>query len=112
MTYRNLSPKLRQDYADLDLISKDYPLEWDVGVIRFKKNWAVAWLTRQVSLNDLARAHDTGNWPLEDMMMVYRMMGYSLCGFMDIFSERLAALQSPEPPQETTAGAQGGEEKS
>jgi hypothetical protein len=89
MTYSDLKGKAKADYADLDEISKAYPLEWTGPVIRFKQNCAVAWLIDNASLNSLGRAYSIGNWPLEDMMQVYRMMGYSLCGFQEIFAQKI-----------------------
>ena len=67
------------------------------GVLRYKTNKVVRHLIDNTDLNELwahlyRNGHITqddectkgGPW-LEDMKEVYRMMGYSLCGFADIF---------------------------
>lgn len=85
MTYANLGKKTREDYEDLDEISKSYPLEWDGNVIRFKANRAVKYAVDHINLNDLFKEARRNDWPEEELKMFYRMMGYSLCGFMDVF---------------------------
>ena len=87
MTYDDLLPHEKEMYRDLDLVSKRAPLERDKdGIIRFQSNWAVVWMVRQISLNDLWMASRNGHQD-QELRQVYRMMGYSLCGFMDIFCQ-------------------------
>lgn len=85
MTYADLPEKTRKDYEDLDEISKSYPLEWDGKVLRFKANRAVKFAVDQINLNDLWREAQRNDWPPEELKIFYRMMGYSLCGFMEVF---------------------------
>lgn len=94
MTYQNLDRKTREGYEDLDEISKRYPLIFDGdGVLRFQQNRAVRFaadvLTHEEhgrNLNCMWIQAQREHWPMEDLRQFYREMGYSLCGFMDIFS--------------------------
>jgi hypothetical protein len=98
MTYRDLDHELRTAYFDLDEESKRYPLEWDGNVIRFKANAAVRWVSRKIDLNALSIASQDADWPIQDVMTFYRMMGYSLSGFMDIFGDHLPLVPGQNIP--------------
>jgi hypothetical protein len=87
MTYYDLSEDIRAAYADLDAISKNYPLEMDGVVLRFRKNRAVCFMAYSANLNDLLVMAYHQEWPIEDVRMLYRMMGYSLGGFCELFSD-------------------------
>lgn len=93
MTYYDLPADLQETYADLDEESKRYPLEFtdQCRVLRFKRNKAVGFAmdvlccARDLNLNSLCIAAQRERWPLEDLRMFYRMSGYSLCGFLEVF---------------------------
>jgi hypothetical protein len=94
MNYYDLAPKQKADYELLDDASRAHPLEVKDGVLRFVSNRAVRYAVDRIDLNDMAKEANRNEWPLEDLMTFYRMMGYSLCGFLDIFGERLEARLS------------------
>lgn len=93
MTYADLPADVQAVYADLDDVSKAYPIERFDGLsrngsYRFVPNKAVVWAITRVNLNDLwqaARSYISD----DDMMQVYREMGYTLCGFVEIFEDVL-----------------------
>jgi hypothetical protein len=87
MTYRDLDKPLRKSYRDLDRESKRAPLEWDGKVLRFKKTPAVSWAVDRIDINGLWVAAQVEGWPIRDLMSLYRHIGYSLSGFMDVFNE-------------------------
>jgi hypothetical protein len=61
---------------------KSFPTVIDEqGVQRFKMNAAVRWCVDHVSLNALWIA----GLPKNDVRALYRMMGYSVCGYADVF---------------------------
>ena len=88
MTYRDLPPTTREDYAELDDESKSCPLVIDEhGTVRFKRNRVIdgAFDAGLLDLNGIWENMVTNNLPMEDMMQLYRMLGYSLSGFMEVF---------------------------
>jgi hypothetical protein len=59
-------------------------------VVRWKSNAVVDLMVdKYVNLNDLWRDFYEKKLPIEDMATVYRMMGYSLCGFIEVFGEHM-----------------------
>jgi hypothetical protein len=100
MTWYDLSPEWQEGYKDLDENSKRYPLKWFNDAIRFKPNVIVRFLIDKLT-EDKPRFHGDGrfdlnnlwnvaykeHWPVEDMRQVYRMMGYSLSGFLEVFHD-------------------------
>ena len=87
MTYHDLPKELQESYADLDEESKQAPLTWRDGVIRFAENIAVRYAVDHCNLNDMWMEGIRNEWPIQDVMRLYRQMGYSLCGFMEVFTE-------------------------
>ena len=88
--------KIRKSYGDLLDMYPDHPVVLTDGgrdrslVLRWKSNLVVcAMIDKYVNLNDLWVDFQIGNMPVEDMATVYRMMGYSLCGFIEIFGDLL-----------------------
>ena len=70
------------------------------GVQRFKANSIVRHIVdRYVDLNDLwLDFNHSKNMIIEDMMLFYADMGYSVCGFLDIFnSEKVPNLEINNP---------------
>lgn len=69
------------------------------GVRRFKRNWAVSLMAdaasrgRKFDLNDLWMIYDSckSKERLEQLKDFYRMLGYSVCGFHEIFDQHESA---------------------
>lgn len=65
------------------------------GVRRYKRNWAVSLMAdaamhgRKFDLNDLWRiyAHTKNPERLQQLKDFYKMLGYSVCGFHDVFDQ-------------------------
>ena len=90
MTYNDLRPGLREAYKNLDRAAKKALLELDGNVLRFKGNKCVQFYvlrSKNPSLNDLIVAAKEGGWPKSHLRKFYRMMGYSLDGYLDIFGD-------------------------
>jgi hypothetical protein len=92
MTYFDLKLKDQTVYKDLDAVAKTHPLILDENgnftVLRFKPNRAVQLImeyTNHQLLNRLAIAVQNGQCPESDLRALYRQMGYSLCGYLDVF---------------------------
>lgn len=91
-TYADLSPDLQEAYAWLDPISKTAPLAW-VGtgknkVLRFKANRAIVFMYEEYrDMNEIWSMARSAKWSTEDVMSLYRQLGYSLSGFGDVFTE-------------------------
>jgi hypothetical protein len=92
-TYTDLSPDLQEAYAWLDPISKTAPLAW-VGtgknkVLRFKANRAIVFMynMKGCDMNDIWRMAIEAKWSTEDVMSLYRQIGYSLSGFGEVFTD-------------------------
>ncbi len=71
----------------------DHPLVMDEGVLRFKPNPVVRQIIdRHVNLNDLwiALAQTSHKRSVQlGLRALYRDMGYSLSGYMEVFGEQL-----------------------
>lgn len=89
MTYAYLPKDMQEAYDWLDEESKQVELEWDHHVLRFKPDPVIEflWESRMVDLNALAFQAIKQKWPLKYMMRLYRGLGYSLSGFIDIFHD-------------------------
>lgn len=66
-------------------------VEDDQGVYRFRAKDLILWAVDHggVNLNSMCIAFQQGAFSLEEYMEFYRGLGYSLCGFIDIFGEHL-----------------------
>jgi hypothetical protein len=66
----------------------EQPTEFVEGVKRFKKNKIVSYLldTGNTDLNKLWVMQQNGKFSMEDMEQLYQLIGYSVCGFEDVFS--------------------------
>ena len=72
-----------QHYNDVEL--NDHPVIWTDNVIRFRSSSLQYWLKEHVSLNDLWIEYANKRFTKEEVMQFYRDIGYSLCGFTEIF---------------------------
>ena len=62
-------------------------------VVRWKRNdVVVVMIDKYVDLNSLWIDFTKGNMPIEDMATVYRLMGYSLCGFIEVFGDHIEGI--------------------
>lgn len=94
-------PEVRKDYGALLDKYPDHPVILD-GLsdgrcLRWKANKVVCLMTsheskNRVDLNQLWKDFFNQETPIEDMATVYRMMGYSLCGFIEIFGEYFSEI--------------------
>lgn len=85
--------KVREEYGDLLDRYPNHPVVIDPRgsgrVLRWKANPVVKWLTGRAGINEMWEAFYGRNLPVEDLATVYRMMGYSLCGFIEVFGEHM-----------------------
>lgn len=90
---------LRTEYGDL-MKKLDWPpvVEDSAGVYRFQPNALFRWSVDEggLDLNRMAMAYGQGKFTLEEYMEFYRGLGYSLCGFMEIFAEHLGPEEDEE----------------
>jgi len=93
--------------SSIEIDYDDYPharghekdvVEDDDGVLRYRENKVVSWLreSRNQCMNEIAVMHQRGMFTLEDMMEFYRLIGYSLSGFEEIWHEKDPATRSYE----------------
>jgi hypothetical protein len=94
--------KIRESYGDLLDMYPDHPVVIDSGthrVLRWKSNIIVNKLFN-MNMVDLNRLWITVNQEdkaeIEDLATFYRMMGYSLCGFIEVFGDLLHLYSEEE----------------
>jgi hypothetical protein len=60
------------------------------GRLRYRKNEVVRWLLNfsSITFDQIWTTYEAGAFSLEDMMEFYRLIGYSLVGFEEIWHER------------------------
>lgn len=88
-----LHHKLAKEYGDL-LKESDHPIYQDEhGVVRWVPTKIGEWLGDNIDLNALSIAHQRGLIPLDQYKEFYRNMGYSLCGFSDLFRNWKASFR-------------------
>ncbi len=56
-------------------------------VWRFEEKRIMKWLQRHIDLNDMRIAFLDGVFSKDDYKQFYRDIGYSLCGFEEVFSQ-------------------------
>lgn len=87
--FKDLDDKLKFSYKGLDYKSKKYPLEVsDNKPIRFQGNKCGKYmfdLLDDWQIDNLWVQFYNENWPLEEIMNLYRFCGYPLEGFIEIF---------------------------
>lgn len=65
------------------------------GVLRYRENKVIDWLVKKDrTLNEMAVLHARGFFSTEDMMEVYRLIGYSLDGFEEVWQEKDPATRT------------------
>lgn len=93
--------QIRERYGDLLDKYPHHPVVLtgtdDARCLRWQANSVVRMMTdhessNRVDLNKLWADFLTRGLPIEDMATVYRMMGYSLCGFLEVFSEYIEGI--------------------
>ena len=72
------------------------------GNLRYKANRVVVFLyrTKGVDLNVVWQAYTNGAFSLEEMMEFYRLIGYSLEGFEEIWHQKDPKTRTPDPYEE------------
>jgi hypothetical protein len=77
----------------------DHPIVWDGEIVRFKADPVIKWCALKVSLNALALYAERADSPEMRLAVrrFYRNMGYSLCGYLDIFGDQLDAEENERP---------------
>jgi hypothetical protein len=91
-----VDPDVINEHYKLVASLSDHPIyEDDNGVYRFKRNKALWWAfeSGMLDLNKLWVAFVNHGFPLEDMMQIWRMLGYSLGGFEEVFAEQLDEME-------------------
>lgn len=87
---------------DFPLLTSGHPVVVVNRVIRFKENKIIKYLcdVNKLDLNELAVQYANKMIPLEDYMQIYRMLGYSLCGFVEVFGHKWDEIHHPEKFEE------------
>ena len=94
-------PEVREEYGRLLDHYPDHPVHIDgrgTGrSLRWKANSVVQIMGHRengigVDLNKLWVFFIDAKLPIEDMATVYRMMGYSLCGFLEVFGDSIEGI--------------------
>lgn len=84
-----------QDHAELLGLHK-HPFGLDQnGVLRFEETPTKSqiWLDHQTQdLNQIWTNYHRGKYTMADMMQFYREIGYSLCGYVDVWSDKYYPL--------------------
>lgn len=83
-------PKIREEYGNLLDKYPDHPVVMSTGrsgrVVRWKGNSVIELIVeRFLDMNTLWTEVHQHDLPIEDLATLYRMMGYSLCGFVEVF---------------------------
>jgi hypothetical protein len=94
--FKDLDSKLKNLFTGLDYKSKKYPLELsDNKPVCFKGNRSCKYmfnLLDDLQIDDLWVQFYNEHWPLEDIMEFYRICGYSIQGFLEIFQPMYAKV--------------------
>lgn len=94
MTYKDLSPELREEYSWFDQDAIDHEIIKDMdGIYRFKPDPVVQYMYGKMGLggydlNDLWTDARYKRWPMTSLMRLWRDTGHSLCSYSDVFQHR------------------------
>lgn len=83
-------PILQANYLDImERLGWPEVVECNNGTCRFRKNTLIRWLVDQkkVDLCELSAAQQNGEFTIDEHMLFYVGLGYSLCGFSDVFGD-------------------------
>lgn len=79
---------MKKNYGDLFDKFPNHPVVLERGVLRWKSNSLMCWLgDTYTPYNAMAIAYQRKQFSIEDYMKFYRDIGYSLCGFAEIFGD-------------------------
>lgn len=75
-----------------DVVEMDNPAKGDQRIWRWKPNAFANWIKNHgsLSLNTLAEDLQRGAFSMEEWMKFYMQIGYSLCGFAEVFGQQEA----------------------
>ncbi len=86
--FNDLDPVIRNNFKFLDYKSRKYPLEINQnGVICFKSNKLLSRIFLRSDLDYLWDDLKKGLINKDELMELYRLCGYSLEGFIEIFCQ-------------------------
>jgi hypothetical protein len=85
---------LQDEYYRRQVELTDYPIIEDRdGVYRYEEKPITRWLCSQVNLNQMAIAYQGGQFSTAEFMQFYREIGYSLCGFEEIWGDEMDEME-------------------
>ena len=78
-------------------------VQGDDGGLHYRKNVVIRWLLDfgNINLDQIWTTFETGAFSIEDMMEFYRLIGYRLEGFEEIWHRRDPATRDSEDDEET-----------
>lgn len=88
--------EIQKSYGDLLALFPHHPIERVKGIVRWQVNPLMRWISERIDLNEMCVAAQRNQFSADDYMKFYRDMGYSLCGFLEVFGERLGLYQDDE----------------
>ena len=65
------------------------------GVVRFRRKPLARWLADNVNLNQMWVAFHEGAFDVAALMQFYQDMGYSICGFCEVFGGQIDEMSKP-----------------
>lgn len=81
------------EWAHFQASLSQHPIVRIEGVLRYKVNPMMRWLSDHVDLNEMWIAYRQGAWDRDTFMQFYRDIGYSLGGFEEIWGEDLDEME-------------------
>lgn len=94
-------PNTQINYGDILALYPDHPIVLEDNVLRWQRSPMMRWLSDNVDINAMWLAYHHSAFPLEDFTRFYRDMGYSLCGFIDIFGDELGLYEDEDEAGKT-----------
>jgi len=92
------NPVLVANYADILRAFPHATFENVDGVYRFTQKPVMRWLCDHVDLNRMRIDFEISHpFSLAEYMQFYQDIGFSICGFMDVFHDELNAMMEVAP---------------
>lgn len=80
-------------------------------VYRFQANKLFDWVSSQISLNDMREAFLEGKFDIKEYVYFYMDIGYSLCGFEDVWGGEIDNVLGIKRDAETGEEYERGEKR-